>query len=275
MSIWKWYYYPVLNGLWREWQLKHDIETPEDLKGRAQDGSLAQRRFLAELQKKHYDEMRDYARSLGLRIPICGSNWTLVPTDTWSFRDMDFLSQHSYYDGPGPGQCMTNNSVMKAGPFASLMGIALEGKPIVSSEWNFVYPTRWRCEGFPWMSAMAAFQDWDALLFYGASGSITGGRWSVFERNPIIWIHSQQLDPASWGFSQAAALLFRRGDVRPAKHNITLTVKESDIFAFRDVSDDFQFLASMAGVRTRILSEGEIARWPLTGRSKGLFEANP
>ncbi len=198
------------------------------------------RRFAFEVHRSHLADMHGFLRSLGVRVPICGSSKPFGPGDAPASAGMDFLSSHSYYDDPRgdmsamPEKPMTwwgrppliEKPWAPASMMTNLGQVSLAGYPRVLGEWNYCYPNFNRCEGVPILAAMAAYQSVDALVYYCASGTGYRGSWDRFRENPGIVIHSQQTDPATWGQSQMAALIYRRGDVAPAKRQLTATLPE-------------------------------------------------
>jgi hypothetical protein len=145
----------------------------------------------------------------------------------------DFLGNHDYWAHPNfslnpklfPDAAALNkpawsSPLINAG---SLGATSLKGSPIIHGEWNYCYPNRYRCEGLPVAASIAAYQDWDGMIFYGATGSCDDGKWDRFRDNPAIMIHSQQTDPSTWGVTYAAAAMFRR-DVRPSRVELPIVL---------------------------------------------------
>lgn len=198
------------------------------------------RRFAFEIYRAHLTEMHAFLRTLGVRVPICGSSKPFGAGDAVASSGMDFQSSHSYYDDPrgtispsakNPTNWWNRSPLAEplwgsAGMMSNLGQVALKGSPMVLGEWNYCYPNFYRAEGIPLLVSLASYQSVDALVFFGASATGFLGKWDRFLKNPAIYIHSQQTDPATWGQSQMAALLFRRGDVRPAERKLVASVPE-------------------------------------------------
>lgn len=255
-------YYAELETRWQEWLRKGGLPEralPETL-GKA---DAAARRFGAELQRAYLEEMQTCLREAGVRAPICGTNITFTLGDLWASENMDYTNDHAYWDHPNvQARPMTyGNACAVRSPAWSLPMIPafarakVAGKPVAASEWNFCFPNDYRCEGLPFMAAYSAFQDWDALLFYCATGSFDAGRWSRFRENPAVLVHSQQADPATWGLSQVCALLFRRGDVRPAPSAVQLTYAPDDVWRNEPVLGKLPFLPALTRVETRLVPQ--------------------
>ena len=270
-------YAAELAEIWRKWQIANGVTKPVALHG-FPESSMGRngRRFFAELQRKHYTEMYRYLRELGIRVPICGTNWAYNnPADPWSNQDMDFLGDHGYYsygghegklDGPN-GPSVVRAASLDVLPFFHRFSISrIEGKPNVISEWNFNYPGRYRCEGVPLMSAFGCFQNWNGLIFYCMTGSFDSGNLESWERRPRIQTHSQHLDPSTWGFSQAASVAYRRGDFRILPR-IAIPLSEDDVFEHRRQHEQLSALTAMARVSLRFQPGSQIA-WPFSTRDR-------
>lgn len=255
-------YYAELESRWGEWlktQGLPESALPESL-GRA---SAESRRFGAELQRAYLEEMKACLRDIGVRAPICGTNITFTLGDLWASEGMDYTNDHAYWDHPNVGArpmtygngCAVRSPVWSLPMIPAFARAKVVGKPVVASEWNFCFPNDYRCEGLPFMAAYSAFQDWDGLLFYCATGSFDAGRWSRFRENPAVLVHSQQADPSTWGLSQVCALLFRRGDVRPAPAAVELTYAPEDVWRNDPVLGKLPFLPALTRVETRLVPQ--------------------
>ena len=170
--------------------------------------------FYYELQRRYYEGFRDYLRSIGVKVPIAGSNhWTDVVADMASNAGMDFIDRHNYWDHPQGGYGDTvkfHNRPMVADTKGSLVvnfaSWRVKGMPYTLSEWNCAWPNEYRLEGPLFMAAYGALHDWDALMQF----DFTGGDWGEkIEGNFDIGNK-----PGVFGIWPAAALLYRRNDVK-------------------------------------------------------------
>jgi len=252
-------YYAELERLWKDWLRAHG-KPERPLPTNLGDVSSDARRFAAGMQKRYLDEMYDFLRGIGVKAPICGTNITFTLGDLWASERMDYTNDHAYWDHPNVrARPMTySNRAAVQVPASNLPMISrfarakVHGKPVVASEWNYCFPNDYRSEGLPTMAAYGAYQDWDGLLFYCATGSFDSGRWERFHDRPGILIHSQQTDPSTWGLSQICALLFRRGDVQKGKRLLTLTYDETRVWQNRSVLQQMPFLPGLVRVETRL-----------------------
>ena len=94
------------------------------------------------------------------------------------------------------------------------------GMPVLTTEFRHCWPNVFRCEAGPMIGAYGAFQDWDALVGYGyAEGAASLGARN-FNANPFDTCN----DPFALFGEKISILMFRRGDVRPARHKVCVTV---------------------------------------------------
>jgi len=264
-----------LDALWKAWLKNHgkpERDLPASLGASDPDG----RRFAAELQKAYLDEMKKFLVELGVRAPICGTNITFTLGDLWASSDMDYTNDHAYWDHTstfGKYRTYHNRSVVlspawHAGTLPSFARAKLVGRPTVASEWNYVYPNHHRCEGLPYMAAYSAYQDWDAPMFYCATGSFNGGRWEGFHENPGILVHTQQTDPATWGLSQVSALMYRRRDVAVGQRRLVIRYGPNQVWANDSVVARLKFLPAVARIETELVDD-DVDHWTMTVPAEG------
>jgi hypothetical protein len=143
---------------------------------------------------------------------------------------MDFLDAHAYWDGAGDSFRCRNVSELAGNPrevgltLAELAMSKVEGKPMVVSEWGHPWPNEYRLEGSLWKAAVGSLQGWDALLAFEYAG--TGDLAADYLAGPLDICN----DPDVAGLFPAAALLFRRGDVRQSPQTTWIHWAEADIF---------------------------------------------
>ena len=183
-------------------------------------------RFLHEVQRAYYQEMQVYLRSIGVKVPMTGSNWSRNLALVSSLLVTDYTDSHSYWDHPQERVGFHNRPMVGevGNVFAWLSFNRVLGKPFFVSEWDQPWPNEWRAEHPLAMAAVAAFQDWNGLATY------------TYRHNtsvPVDYISGSFEtfnDPARFGLFYHAALIFRRGDVRPAKQTVAIYHPEEEIF---------------------------------------------
>ena len=187
-------------------------------------------RFYEELQVDYFRDMEMYLKSLGLKVPVSGSNhWVNVAADIKSNAALDYIDRHRYYDHPQFGygvQVVFEDQPMVMNPTDGLPNnfafYKVAGKPFVVSEWNNCFPNEYRVEGPLLMAAYANLQDWDGVLQFSFSHA---GWLSPMEDNFDIsaW-------PNVWSQWTAAAMLFHRGDVSAARNVYEQVLGEGDLY---------------------------------------------
>ena len=191
--------------------------------------------FRIYLSKKYYEGMYDYLRNeVGLKMPLCGTNWKKLDGLVKSQENMDFQDGHPYhYDWKwGEFEKVTFNSSLtseKQTPrvLANAASTRLHGQPYILTEWDMPWPNAYRAEAPMLFPALACFQGWSAMSIhtyaYGTNlrdtdllgkeaTSPTIG--SVPYREGIFTCWN---DPSKFGLFYHGALMLRRGDVQEAK----------------------------------------------------------
>jgi hypothetical protein len=187
-------------------------------------------RFLAETERAYTDGMRAFLKKeLGVRANIIdtqASYGDIAGTYRESFND--FVDMHAYWQHPrfprkpwDSKDWLIPNTPMVAsketGNFARLAAYRVAGKAFTVSEYDHPAPSHYAAEMFPMIASFAAAQDWDGVFQFDWGGT----NWSDGKINGYF---SLQQHPAKLAFLPAAALMFRRGDVAPAKGAMRLNI---------------------------------------------------
>ncbi len=195
-------------------------------------------RFLAETQRDFFAEIAGYFRKeLGCKQLVNAGNWTtadmekLNDVERWTYTACDVQAVNRYYGGGrhtgpnagwriDPGDFFEGNSVLH-NPTALPTNLKqVVGHPMMITESCWVFPLAYESEGpflvaayegltgvgpFFWFSADTAGHCLDP---YFPWQTLAGGQKGVFK-----W----SLHPGTLTQFPAAALLYRRGDVRASK----------------------------------------------------------
>lgn len=214
---------------------------------RAQDTAT----FLAELQRRYYDQMYAYLKNdLGFRGSVTGSNWitadagVLGPLDKWSNAGCDFMDRHGYYGGPheGPhasyllskGDRYNDASALlfatgKPGDAPSfelpIMDLAYNSKPSVLSEFGWVPPNRYRADMAVLAAAYGALQGSDGFFFFQSADIDPPQRLTKFSIS----------DPVVMGQFPATALIFRKGLVKTAEAVAHVETSLANLYALKGI----------------------------------------
>lgn len=217
-------YYNAYLGMCAAYARQHGHELAEVI---GDSGTEASRRFTNEWMAVYFQEMHSYLRGLGVRVPISGTNWVKRSCDLPCMATMDFMDNHVY-----------GGTSLRASPFdtdrtlwSRLANARVIGKPLVVTEYNEKLEVQERARMPLAMAAISALQAWNAPMCFSYCGEATGpDRIRALEFG---------IDPAVVTLMPAAALIYRRHDVAPARHTIVVRLKDrhlygDDVMTFKD-----------------------------------------
>lgn len=214
------------------WEKKNEVDL--DLSGENDEerwwkffletGAGVQRRYREFLNGK-----------LGYRGLVSGANWFDQMSIIYERNELGLVDNHAYADHPqsreGGWTEWNQSSNLKHGSPAYAVPLIkaptrIWGKPMAITEWNFCAPNRYRAESGPEMGAYAAFQDWDATFRFAWSHGGANVK-ALKPLSPKSWF-DLATDPLNQLSDRINVLLFRRGDVAPAKerHAYAVTLQE-------------------------------------------------
>jgi hypothetical protein len=183
-----------------------------------------QLQFLVQSQKAFYEQMtRQLRETVGCGQLIVPSNWktadprVLDALERYSYTGADVICRNSYFDAEYAeggqnrfyeievGDTYNDRSALKTPGLPAPLGTPqIEGFPFMVTENNWTRPNRYRVE---WPLLVAS---------YGSLQGIDG--WTFFAKEATDWQHAMGVwdlsNPSVLGQFPAAALMFRRGDVR-------------------------------------------------------------
>jgi len=182
--------------------------------------------FRCYLYTKHYEDMMAYLKSIGVKIPICGTNHTITDHLLKANLVCDFTDSHTYYYDWKWGEHRCMNQAITQSPRSGVERLSqwrVFDKPFFVSEWDMPWPNEYRAECNLLWAAIGSMQNWggftihtyaysnrlDRMNILGkeTSGATIGG---VAYREGIF---STWNDPAKFGLFYHAALITRRQDV--------------------------------------------------------------
>ncbi len=196
-------------------------------------------RFYFDLERRYYGEIYGFLkRDLGVKALIEGTNHNYGLPSLRAQSLMDLMDCHAYWQHPSfPNQPWSRtdwrigNSPMLDQPdrttIAALSRSSVLGKPFTVSEYNHPFPSEYACEAPLLMAAYACLQDWDAVYFY-----TFGHRWRERELsgNEVTGYFDICNEATKMVQMPIAALMFLRGDVRPARRLVTIQYDENRLF---------------------------------------------
>lgn len=198
------------------------------------------------MNRKFYQDMKDYIRSLGAKVPIVTSNLIAGAADVYGHMDGDLMENNCYFNHPllpvqgniylvaGPMEYVSVNPLtMQKGAGAmmttllSLGAVAVvNGKPFMLSEWNEYGLHPFHSTAFVQTVAYACLNDWDGLILYNHH---TSEKWDDQPADEILNVFDAYNDPAvacQWGFM---ASVFLKGLVSVAKRCVDVVYTQNDL----------------------------------------------
>jgi hypothetical protein len=204
---------------------------------RTAEGQRDWLRFLWQTEQAYWDKMRRFLKEdIGVRGVVIG---TIVGCSTPNLMaGFDAVDTHAYWHHPEfPGRpwdaedWIVPNRTMVNEPGGVLPVLALcrvAGKPHCVSEYNHPAPNTYGSEAFLLLAAYAALQDWDAIYAFAYSHSTD---WDARRIGGFFDIGQH---PTKMATLPAAAALFLRGDVQPAKEEVRVGLsREQEIDGLR------------------------------------------
>jgi hypothetical protein len=228
-----------LTALYHAWLAKQNLPpeprlTRSEIATAPADRYRRELSFYMELEDHFFQSMQTYLKKdLGVKSLLLGtsdhnhglSGYPLLhSTSRLDVVDGHVYWQHPHYlEDPATGRHIgfdIPNTAMVNDPTHStvveLSRSAFAGKPYVVSEVNHPFPAEHAAEGIPILTAYAALQDWDGLFWYTFE-HIPPDRWP----NEALGHFEIRHDPVKMAEIAAGALMFLRGDVKPASQTVT------------------------------------------------------
>ena len=204
--------------------------------------------FKIELQSKYYVEMMECMRKAGVKIPIAGTNWNVIPANLKTQLKCDFLDSHHYfYDwkwGEFEKHCTNQAVTQRRESYLSLCYVTNVDKPTYISEWDMPWPNEHRAESVIHTAAVGAFQGWSGFAIHTYSYStklenmkMLGEEFSGAKVGNVSYrqgVFATWNDPAKFGLFYHAALITRRGDVKEG--NKLYSIDQLDMTDWRNTA---------------------------------------
>lgn len=216
--------------------------SPDQFARAPADRFHAEVEFYLEIERTFFLSMAKFLREeLGVRALLAGNSDhghsrtgypQLAGTALLDVVDSHVYWQHPKYltdaaTGRQTGFTIGNTPMVDDPRYSAVVELsrsAFAGKPFMVSEVNHPFPHEYACEGVPILAAYAALQDWDAIFWYTLAHS-DAATWE-----PKIGGHFDLgLDPVKMAQFPAGALLFLRGDVRPAARTVARTYTREQV----------------------------------------------
>jgi len=191
--------------------------------------------FYMDTERQFYEGMSAYLKNeLGVKCPIIGTadhSHTGSPYPMLaSLAQLDVMDGHVYWEhpeAPPPTDTPMVNDPLHS-TVVQLSRTALAGKPYTVSETNHPFPNEFASEGIPIIAAYGAFQDWDAIVTYTFEPK-RAPDWKPYVGDSF----DISLDPVRMTEMAAGALMFLRGDVRPAHETVDRSYSREEVLESR------------------------------------------
>lgn len=217
--------------------------------------------------RRFYRRMKEYLRSIGVRVPIATSNLVAGAADVWGHLDADVMENNSYFNHPilpctqsvysvaGPVEAVSVDPLTvqrgigsMATTISALAALAaVRNKPLVVTEWNDYGLHPFHSTSFMSMIAYACLNDWDGLILYNYA---TADRYDE-PADEIVSVFDAYNDPAlicQWGLM---AEVFLKGLIRPAEKPVELAFTQNDLLTLPPMQMmPLMYLSYVTGVRS-------------------------
>ena len=198
-------------------------------------------RFLTEHQRKFYTSIVKYFKE-DLRVGslISPSNWhvtdgpMLDALERYTYTAGDVIDRHGYFGGKHEGEgsnysvrvghTFANRAAVKNPEHLPLQVFQIDGYPHIISEIGWTNPNRFRADFTFLSSAYGALQGLDSLFFFAVNNN--------FVRDTTMNKFTAS-SPVVAGTFPAAALQYRRGDVKEAENVIYQILDLEDLYAMK------------------------------------------
>lgn len=215
--------------------------------------------FAIELQMKYLNEMKNYLREIGVKVPLTGVVDSTVVADTYTVgKVLDFTAENAYYEHPIflPGQAWKskafykNVNYMKDWGAWSLMPFVARYHwadcPVGVREWATCWPNEYRATSILEMSAYARLQDLDLLTYF-----------AYYTTGDFLRIGTFNItcDPARWLLFGLGAKMFLSDDVSVAKHTVEIGYSKEDLLAWASFIQPHHCLGWLSKTVNRFLDD--------------------
>ena len=190
--------------------------------------------FYNETEKKTADWMTQYLREQGFKGQVTSYNFWHAPAAQASRGQFDWVDMHNYFAAPESLSTyrtrVRQDSMLSdgAGYVRELAAAKHIGKAYTVTEHGQIFWNQYRRENGLALPAYAALQSWDGICQHSHAIHLSYAEY-VGDKN-LMNSFSVGTDPISRATETLAALLFLRGDVAPAKHNISIKLTPDDAF---------------------------------------------
>ena len=206
-------------------------------------------RFLAHVDRSYFQGMYEFLRrDVGVKVPIYGTQIDYCTPHT--LAAFDVVDVHMYWTHPGYGKLPAGID-LRRGPHRGIKWVErmesmvasslyeseydedfvphrttmrVKGRPFIVSETSSPYPNWYGAEFNPFMRALAALQDWGAVITHSWNNDVDPAP----DHTTYFFSYAGRTDCLA--HFPAMAAIFLRGDVKPAAERVDVGESESAYF---------------------------------------------
>ncbi|MFA5803964.1 MAG: carbohydrate binding domain-containing protein [Melioribacteraceae bacterium] len=196
--------------------------------------------FYIKLQRDYFVDMINYLHNtLGVKVPIVGTNWTVGAADNASISGSDYIDNHAYWDHPqfpnnpwSQTDWLINNQPMVKDSYGGTMpdlfaGVPMVGKPYTISEYNHAFPNRYQSEALLFLTGYSSFHGADGIMMFDYSGDRKN--WNSDWVNGYFDIHRNSIYMSLF---PSCAFTFRNSLIDKSKNMIKINYTPEALYLF-------------------------------------------
>ena len=224
------YLYQVFLTRFSEWSTKNNVKNNPD------DISLLTR-FLTDMHKESFLDMKNYLRSIGVSCPQTDINCQESLANYPIRKTFDYVDTHFYVDHPtfpvAPWRIpfeYKNRSLGKTFYQELLPSFAsrIEGMPLMITEYHYVSPNIWRLEGGPIIGALSGMHQVDGIFdFAPVAYDRSWIKIAMSSEPPYMPSLNSFWDPVTSLSNRITALLYLREDMPASVKKYSLSIPDN------------------------------------------------
>ncbi len=196
--------------------------------------------FYIKLQRDYFSDMINYLHNtLGVKVPIVGTNWTVGAADNASISVSDYIDNHSYWDHPqfpnipwSQTDWLINNHPMVKDNYGGTIpdlfsGVPMVGKPYTISEYNHAFPNRYQSEALLFLTGYSSFHGADGIMMFDYSGD--RNNWNSDWVNGYFDIHRNSIFMSLF---PSCAFAFRNSLIDKSNNMIKINYTPETLYLF-------------------------------------------
>ncbi|MBR3220714.1 MAG: hypothetical protein IKF72_00665 [Kiritimatiellae bacterium] len=269
--------YPEYAAAWKKWATETGCEMAEIPSGKPWNKTPemdAFAKFVATLEERFAVRMRTFLKDeLGVKALVSdmSSGFEREPFRAVRKRHYDYVDEHCYWDHPTwpgdawrtPVKSMNTNPIRVHG--ADVLDlcsrVAVNGKPFVTTEYNFVGPSEYRHMAGLVAGAQAAREDWAGMWRFDWGGS----QWEMAHIDQVrSGLFAMSGDALARVDERVAMCLFLRGDLAAGGGEAAVANRETGAFSVSTARTSGGFAEDgriMAGAVAALCDNGPVAVW--------------